>query len=449
MRYSFVLRRNCLPQILSFLPQVTRQLPFARQVSQASTWQPITRSHSRPQLQRTMASEQVKEQIMGNPALRQLGEIFGKANFEIRLAGGAVRDLLRGLSPKDLDLATTATPQQSLELLQQQGIRVVETGLQHGTVTAVIEGEPFEITTLRIDTATDGRRAKVEFTNNWELDAERRDLTVNAMFMDLSGCIYDYFNGRQHLQEQRIEFVGNPNYRIKEDYLRILRYFRFHGRICHSNEHQPSQLEAIRTHAAGLEGVSGERIWSEIGKILETQRCGQLMATMKECRVLDHIGLAHVTDAHLSELTRVRLQTHTPAALLATLLDNTDQIDALFGYWRFASGERKLAQYIVEHRTMALDPIVVEDLLVDKVPALHVRELALYQDKTALAQHCDAFAIPTFPINGKMIKQAGVPQGKQMGLVIQRLRMAWKSSRFQLSKEELMSQVPAIIEDTA
>eukprot|EP00730_Choanoeca_flexa_P000762 TRINITY_DN10327_c0_g1_i1.p1 TRINITY_DN10327_c0_g1~~TRINITY_DN10327_c0_g1_i1.p1 ORF type:complete len:257 (+),score=48.37 TRINITY_DN10327_c0_g1_i1:363-1133(+) len=229
-----------------------------------------------------------------------------------RLAGGAVRDLLRGLSPKDLDLATTATPQQSLELLQQQGIRVVETGLQHGTVTAVIEGEPFEITTLRIDTATDGRRAK----------------------------------------EQRIEFVGNPNYRIKEDYLRILRYFRFHGRICHSNEHQPSQLEAIRTHAAGLEGVSGERIWSEIGKILETQRCGQLMATMKECRVLDHIGLAHVTDAHLSELTRVRLQTHTPAALLATLLDNTDQIDALFGYWRFASGERKLAQYIVEHRCM-------------------------------------------------------------------------------------------------
>ncbi|EDQ84681.1 uncharacterized protein MONBRDRAFT_39173 [Monosiga brevicollis MX1] len=192
-----------------------------------------------------MASEAIKQQIISNPGLCQLGQLFQAAHHDLRLAGGAVRDLLRGLSPKDLDLATTATPEESKAILLAAHVRVVETGLQHGTVTAVIDGEPFEITTLRIDEQTDGRRAMVVYTDDWHLDAQRRDLTINAMFMDLH------------------------DERIKEDYLRIMRYFRFHGRIALNNEHEAAQLSAIRANAAGLEQISGERVWMELAKILE------------------------------------------------------------------------------------------------------------------------------------------------------------------------------------
>eukprot|EP00045_Choanoeca_perplexa_P011233 m.117993 g.117993 ORF g.117993 m.117993 type:complete len:444 (-) comp15557_c0_seq2:1148-2479(-) len=413
--------------------------------SSGSIWRPRQPSLAKPSLVVIMASEQIKAQIMSNPALHVLGELFSRNNHEIRLAGGAVRDLMRGLSPKDLDLATTATPQQSLELLQGAEIRVVETGLQHGTVTAVIDGEPFEITTLRIDTASDGRRAKVEFTNDWERDAERRDLTVNAMFMDLSGRIYDYFNGAQHLAEHRIEFVGDPNHRIQEDYLRILRYFRFHGRIASNNTHLDNQLAAIQAHAPGLESVSGERIWMELSKILQTMRCAQLVATMKQCQILPHIGLEHVTDGHLSELDRVRRDSANPATLLTTLLDSQEQLDKLYKYWRFSIQDRKLATFLLAHRHDMLTKEGLEDLLVDKAAPSHVLELCYYQNEVGLAAHVSQFPVPTFPVNGKDLKDKGVPQGPVMGSVIQELRTQWKQSRFQLQKDDLLDQVPGLL----
>ena len=141
--------------------------------------------------------------------------------------GGVVRDLLLGRKPKDIDIATECVPEETLRLLEREGIRNIPTGLQHGTVTAHMEdGKDYEITTLRIDRITDGRHAVVEFTNDWKLDAERRDLTINAMSLTLDGTLYDYFEGQHHLAERRVVFVGDARSRIKEDYLRILRYFR-------------------------------------------------------------------------------------------------------------------------------------------------------------------------------------------------------------------------------
>lgn len=136
-----------------------------------------------------------------------------------------VRDLLLGQKPKDIDLATECLPEEVLRLLEEEKIRNIPTGLQHGTVTAHMDTD-YEITTLRIDRVTDGRHAVVEFTNDWKLDAERRDLTINAMSLSLDGTLYDYFEGQRHLAERRVQFVGDSRKRIKEDYLRILRYFR-------------------------------------------------------------------------------------------------------------------------------------------------------------------------------------------------------------------------------
>lgn len=159
-------------------------------------------------------------------SILELGKIFKANGFEIRLVGGVVRDLLLGKTPKDVDLATTATPDQMIALARTNNLRYIETGLQHGTLTFVVDGEPYEITTLRVDKETDGRHATVEYTTDWHTDAERRDLTYNAFSLDLNGNLYDYFNGLKDLKNKTTRFVGDPNKRIQEDYIRILRYFR-------------------------------------------------------------------------------------------------------------------------------------------------------------------------------------------------------------------------------
>ena len=158
------------------------------------------------------------------PTVLKLKDVFQQNNYELRLCGGVVRDLLQGKEPKDIDFATTALPEEMLTLCSQNNWRTINVnGLSHGTVTIRLDDINFEITTLRIDKVTDGRRASVEFTTDWKLDAERRDLTFNSLFLGLDGTLYDYFNGERDLRARRVQFVGDAKKRIQEDYLRILR----------------------------------------------------------------------------------------------------------------------------------------------------------------------------------------------------------------------------------
>lgn len=160
------------------------------------------------------------------PELQIIADLFKKYDYKLKIAGGAVRDILMGKEPKDLDFATDATPKQMKEIFTKEEIRMInDKGEKHGTITArVNDKENFEITTLRIDIVTNGRHAEVEFTKDWQLDANRRDLTINSMFLDLDGRVYDYFYGYDDLKKKKVVFVGNPTFRIQEDYLRILRY---------------------------------------------------------------------------------------------------------------------------------------------------------------------------------------------------------------------------------
>lgn len=165
-------------------------------------------------------------QSIFTPELTALTDLFKKYDHEIRVAGGAVRDILMGITPKDLDFATTATPQEMKEMFTKENVRMVNAnGEKHGTITPRInDKENFEVTTLRVDVTTDGRHAEVLFTKDWKLDANRRDLTINSMFLGFDGSVYDYFYGYDDLQKRKIAFVGNPVTRIQEDYLRILRF---------------------------------------------------------------------------------------------------------------------------------------------------------------------------------------------------------------------------------
>ncbi|MBO5996217.1 MAG: CCA tRNA nucleotidyltransferase [Acetobacter sp.] len=213
-----------------------------------------------------------------------------------RLVGGCVRDILAHQYPiTDIDMATPQPPEEVMHLLRAAGIHVIPTGIRHGTVTAVIEGIPYEITTLRRDEETDGRHACVCWTSDWKEDALRRDFTINALSMDCNGVVYDYVGGRADLASGIVRFVGDATIRIREDALRILRYFRFYARFsCHrqsyqKNQYDKSALQTIRDLSSLVCGLSVERVWSELKRILYGPSIVETLRLMEQTGVLAYI----------------------------------------------------------------------------------------------------------------------------------------------------------------
>ncbi|GFQ76049.1 CCA tRNA nucleotidyltransferase 1, mitochondrial [Trichonephila clavata] len=207
---------------------------------------------------------------------------------EARLVGGCVRDSILQRDVHDIDLATNLLPNQTIKALKLRNIKTIPTGLKHGTITAVLNQRSFEITTLRHDVKCDGRHAKVEFTNNWQADASRRDFTFNALYADKHGHIYDYFGGIEDLKARRLNFIGNAEDRIKEDYLRILRAFRFHAKIC-VGDLSDEILNVCKKHSHMIQNLSGERIRDEILKLLECNDPFPTLKSMQESDVLQKI----------------------------------------------------------------------------------------------------------------------------------------------------------------
>ena len=206
----------------------------------------------------------------------------GKARF----VGGCVRNMLLGLEIGDVDIATLWTPDEAAARLQDAGIKVVPTGIDHGTVTAVIDKVPFEITTLRKDIETDGRRALVGFTTDWREDALRRDFTMNTLLADMDGNIYDPTDvGLKDLEARRVRFVGDPETRIKEDYLRILRFFRFHAAYG-KGEPDKEALNACKAHASNISSLSRERITQEVFKILSVENPVEILSVIFDNKIL-------------------------------------------------------------------------------------------------------------------------------------------------------------------
>jgi len=197
-----------------------------------------------------------------------LNEIDGQST--VRFVGGCVRKALCGEKIDDIDLATLLKPEEVKERLITKGIKVIDTGISHGTVTAVINQTRFEITTLRKDISTDGRHANVEFTLDWEKDSLRRDFTINAIYSDMEGRVFDPQNGILDLQNGRIRFIGSPEKRIQEDYLRILRYFRFFSQYS-LLDHEKEVIKTIKQYINGINQISKERVFNELEKTLLTK----------------------------------------------------------------------------------------------------------------------------------------------------------------------------------
>ncbi|KAM8930978.1 CCA tRNA nucleotidyltransferase 1, mitochondrial [Pelodytes ibericus] len=387
--------------------------------------------------------------------LKTLSGLFSKEKYELRIAGGAVRDLLTGKQPHDVDFATTATPDQMKEMFIKSGVRLINNkGEKHGTVTARINEQNFEITTLRIDLQTDGRHAEVEFTTDWERDAERRDLTINSMFLGFDGTLYDYFNGYEDLENRCVRFVGEPAQRIQEDYLRILRYLRFYGRICeHPGVHSPATLNAIKENAPGLSGISGERIWVELKKILEGNHVNHLIKIIYELGVAPHVGLPE--DGNLEEFSRVCTRAERlspkPLTLLSALFSHPNTVHQLDVRLKISKEEKNLALFLLKQRreltSDSKEPAplkVFQDYVIDsREPDAHkkVCELLKYQGEESLLREMEVWTLPRFPVSGHDLRRMGISSGKEIGKILLELRERWKESGYQTGKDELLNSV--------
>ncbi|ODN71594.1 CCA tRNA nucleotidyltransferase [Methylobrevis pamukkalensis] len=223
--------------------------------------------------------------FLADPALQRLFDVVETPGTRLRAVGGAVRNTLIGVAVADVDLATDAAPETVMQRARAAGLAVHPTGLDHGTVTVVVAGCAFEVTTLRADIATDGRRATVAFTDDWAADAGRRDFTMNAIYADRDGTLFDPCGGIADALAGRVRFIGDPAARIAEDYLRILRFFRFHA-VYGSGEPDAEGLAASIRARRGLDILSRERIGQEMLKLVTGRRAGAIAAVMQEAGLL-------------------------------------------------------------------------------------------------------------------------------------------------------------------
>lgn len=384
----------------------------------------------------TMRLDRDRFEHLLTPAVRALEKATRAAGKEVRIVGGAVRDLVMGKNPKDIDMATDALPEEMMKILDSAGIRHEPTGLQHGTITAIIDGEPIEITTLRIDTETDGRHAQVQFTNDWRQDAERRDLTFNAMSMELDGTLHDYFDGVEDLRNGTARFVGDADLRMQEDYLRILRYFRFQGRM-RSPTWDRETILAIARNAPGLKRISGERIWMEMEKILAQPTRSAVLKQMDLTDVIEAI------DMPVNRISFVRqVSGDDPVAALAAAINTIGGLETLRNKWKFSNDVYLKARFILENRDRNLTDDEIRRMLADpKIRSAHVFALLNSLGMGAKIPAFRAWQPPEFPVTGSDLLAKGMQQGPNMGRALAQLRSEWESSGFKLTKNQLLMRI--------
>ena len=375
---------------------------------------------------------------LSDPGVRKLGKAFDATGFAIYVVGGAVRNALLGLPGSDVDMSTNALPDQVTALAAEAGFKVVPTGIDHGTVTVISEGTPFEVTTFRRDVETDGRRAVVAFSDRIEDDARRRDFTMNALYADLSGKVIDPLGGLPDLLARRVRFIEDPDARIREDYLRILRFFRFSAWYSDPDQgFDPDTLDAIARNLPGLETLSAERVGQEMSKLLAAPDPAPALATMRQINVLPII-LPGSDDRFIAPL--VHLET-----ALAISPDWITRLAALGG----SDAESRLRLSRADARKLAT--LREAAFGSETLPALAFREgvdiaqsalvlrcsLAERMPETAVLETIKDAAQRRFPVAAKDLMPEY--EGAALGARLRQLEEAWIASGFTLSRDDLLA----------
>jgi poly(A) polymerase len=368
--------------------------------------------------------------------------------------GGCVRKFLNNEIIDDIDIATIFTPEELKEKLADSNFKIIDTGLEHGSITVLINSNKFEITTLRKDIKTDGRHAEILFTDSWKQDSERRDFTINAIYMDRRGKIYDPQNGKEDLKKKEINFIGDASTRIEEDYLRIIRYIRFciQYNVKHSN---PKIINAIKLHLNGIKNLSKERVLNELYKIFQLKKINTLL----ENKEIQNIFLLIFPEFKYLErlnkllyLSKNRKISQNHALIYSILLVDTKDNYEYFchkykvsnqlkkdlayianNYVRF-KGEKNFFKKDLKRNIYYLKKENIELLLI----FFYCAELK-FSDKLLnnLLNKIDKIEVPIFPFNGQFLLKQGLTEGKKIGLALEKLEKEWIEKDFYLKVEEV------------
>ena len=415
---------------------------------------------------RTTRTSVEKDEWFRDVGLQRVMTLLNRDHGEARVVGGAVRNALMDMPVSDIDIATTLPPDEVVDRATSAGIKSVPTGIDHGTVTLVIAGRPYEVTTLRADVETDGRRAKVAFGTDWQVDAERRDLTINALYARADGRIVDLVGGIADIENGIVRFIGEPAERIAEDYLRILRFFRFFAWYG-SGRPEAEGLKACAAAKEKLSGLSAERIWMELKKLLAAPDPGRALLWMRQTGVLTQVlpesekwGIDAVPAIVQTE--RVFRWTPDPLLRLAGMIPpDGERIAGLAARLRLSRSEAARLDAWAGAPAVAYDvkDTAFERLLYDsdvagvtdrlKLQLASARARAITDSRamveaagySRLIEHAGRWQRPAFPLSGADMIAAGIPEGPEIGEARRRLEKEWVESNFRLDRETLLARL--------
>ena len=379
-----------------------------------------------------------------------------------RFVGGCVRNALMGVEVGDIDLATQLEPTEVAKELDAAKIRYVPTGIEHGTLTAVVGKEAIEITSLRKDVETDGRRAVIAFTANWAEDAQRRDLTFNALYADFDGTVYDPTGqGLDDLKAMKFRFVGDAETRVQEDYLRILRFFRFLAWYGGDAKLDAAALKACRENRRGLKKLSAERVWSEVKKLLLARDPSRAVRIMLTNEILDTL-LPEASNAEgLSKMVSLESREAIAADPLLRLMAMSarEPLQMALLCKRLKMSSKETARLRAwSDSSVALDPhaddteklkaiyFAGKQVVIDRarVRAAGEEDALMSSRWMSLADLAMGWTPPDFPLSGKDLKAAGVEPGPKMGKVLEALKALWVRSNFTADRDKLLMALKLI-----
>ena len=396
------------------------------------------------------------KELVSNKDIQDLFKSFNSYSdeAELRFVGGCVRKLINNEVVDDIDLSTNLTPENVIEILKKNNINYYETGIEHGTITAVINKKSFEITSLRKDVKTDGRHAQVVYTKNWLEDASRRDFTINAIYSDIDGNLFDPFNGKKDLYDGLIEFIGDPAIRLKEDYLRILRYIRFFLGYSR-NQHNKNTVKIIKQHLSGLKQVSKERQLQELKKIVFIENFNKIYSDKdsKEIFLLIFPELKHINKINkLDNLSNNILKKKSFAFILALLLiDKTEDCDYFIYKYNLSNKEKDKINHLKS--IFSEDPkkdffskenlsrILLKKGKENLIDILDFKILTSKKNKDYfidLKKYFNEFEIPVMPVKAKdLIEKFNLKEGKLLGSIIKEIEEQWLNNNFKISNDQI------------
>ena len=404
----------------------------------------------------TFKDEANFKQLTSNNGMQQLFKLFSSYSekAELRFVGGCLRKLISHERVDDIDLSTNLIPNIVVEILKKNKINYYETGINYGTITAVIDKKSFEITTLRKDITTDGRHAQVEYTQDWLKDASRRDFTINAIYSDLDGNLFDPYNGKGDLKIGLIKFIGDPAIRIKEDYLRILRYIRFFLEYS-KNQHDKKIVKIIKQNLGGLKQISKDRKLQELKKIISIKNFNKINSDKisKELFLLIFPELKNINRINkLDDSSKNILKSKNFEFILSLLLiDKSEDCDYFIYKYNLSNKEKD--KIIFLHSIFSLEPnkdffakenllkILLKNGKENLIDILDFKILTSKKNKDIfieLKKYFIKFEIPVMPIKAKdLIERFDLKEGKLLGSILREIEEQWLNNNFKISNNQI------------